>query len=130
MFLARYLGLTLVEGSDLTVRDQRLYLKTLHGLERVHVLLRRVDDEWLDPLELRADSALGVPGLLQAVRAGELVMANMPGAGVLESPGLTAFWPAVARSLLGEELLMPAATSWWCGEAAVWTAQRERCTTS
>ena len=70
VFLARYLGLTLVEGSDLTVRNNRLYLKTLHGLERVHVLLRRVDDDYLDPLELRPDSALGVPGLLQAVRAG------------------------------------------------------------
>ncbi|HWS74791.1 MAG TPA: circularly permuted type 2 ATP-grasp protein, partial [Quisquiliibacterium sp.] len=125
VYLARYLGLTLVEGSDLTVRDQRLYLKTLQGLERVHVLLRRVDDEWLDPLELRADSALGVPGLLEAVRAGELVLANMPGAGVLESPGLTAFWPAVARSLLGEELLLPATTSWWCGEDSVWAQQRE-----
>ncbi|MEX8501787.1 MAG: circularly permuted type 2 ATP-grasp protein [Leptothrix ochracea] len=126
IFLARYLGLTLVEGSDLTVRKQKLYLKTLHGLERVHVLLRRVDDEWLDPLELRADSALGVPGLIQALRAGEVVVANMPGAGVLESPGLTAFWPAVSRRLLGEELLLPATTSWWCGEAAVWRQHRER----
>ncbi|MEO8297201.1 MAG: circularly permuted type 2 ATP-grasp protein [Burkholderiales bacterium] len=124
VFLARYLGLTLVEGSDLTVRDQRLYLKTMHGLERVHVLLRRVDDEWLDPLELRSDSALGVPGLMQAVRAGELVLANAPGAGVLESPGLAAFWPAVARHTLGEDLLLPASTSWWCGEAAVWRELR------
>lgn len=120
VFLARYLGLTLVEGGDLTVRDNRLYLKTLHGLERVHVLLRRVDDEYLDPLELRADSSLGVPGLLQALRAGEVVVANAPGAGWLESPGLAAFWPAVAERLLGEELLLPAATSWWCGEEAVW----------
>jgi uncharacterized circularly permuted ATP-grasp superfamily protein/uncharacterized alpha-E superfamily protein len=126
VFLARYLGLTLVEGSDLTVRDQRLYLKTLHGLERVHVLLRRVDDEWLDPLELRSESALGVPGLLQAVRAGEVVVANAPGAGVLESPGLRAFWPAVARRLLGEELILPATTSWWCGEEAVWRANKPR----
>jgi uncharacterized circularly permuted ATP-grasp superfamily protein/uncharacterized alpha-E superfamily protein len=126
VFLARYLGLTLVEGSDLTVRDQRLYLKTLHGLERVHVLLRRVDDEWLDPLELRNESQLGVPGLLQAVRAGELVLGNAPGAGLMESPGLSAFWPSVCRKLLGEELLLPAATSWWCGEAAVWKAHRAR----
>lgn len=126
VFLARYLGLTLVEGSDLTVRDQRLYLKTMHGLERVHVLLRRVDDEWLDPLELRADSALGVPGLMQAVRAGEVVLANAPGAGVLESPGLSAFWPGVARQLLDEELSLPAMTSWWCGEAAVWATHRPR----
>lgn len=126
VFLARYLGLTLVEGSDLTVRDQRLYLKTMHGLERVHVLLRRVDDEWLDPLELRADSALGVPGLMQAVRAGEVVLANAPGAGVLESPGFSAFWPGVARHLLDEELSLPAMTSWWCGEEAVWAAHRPR----
>ncbi len=126
VFLARYLGLTLVEGSDLTVRQQKLYLKTLHGLERVHVVLRRVDDDWIDPLELRPDSALGVPGLLEAVRAGEVVLANVPGAGVLESPGLNAFWPGVARRLLGEELLLPATTSWWCGEASVWQANRER----
>ena len=125
VFLARYLGITLVEGSDLTVRGQRLFLKTLHGLEQVHVVLRRVDDEFLDPLELRADSALGVPGLLQALRAGQVVMANAPGAGVLESPGLAAFWPAVSRRLLKQELLLPASTSWWCGEAAVWRHQRE-----
>jgi len=125
-FLARYMGVTLVEGSDLTVRDQRLYLKSLRGLEQVDVLLRRVDDEFLDPLELRADSQLGVPGLLQVMRAGHLVMANAPGAGVLESPGLAAFWPAVAQRLLGEPLKLPAATSWWCGEATVWAAQREQ----
>ena len=126
VFLARYLGVTLVEGSDLTVRGKKLYLKTLHGLEQVHVLLRRVDDEFLDPLELRSDSQLGVPGLLQAVRAGEVLMANAPGAGVLESPGLAAFWPGVAERLLGEELLLPASTSWWCGEPSVWRAQRDK----
>ncbi len=126
VFLARYLGVTLVEGSDLTVRAKKLYLKTLRGLEQVHVLLRRVDDEFIDPLELRSDSKLGVPGLLQALRAGEVVMANTPGAGVLESPGLSAFWPGVAERLLGESLLLPASTSWWCGEAAVWRAQREQ----
>lgn len=125
VFLARYLGLTLVEGSDLAVRNDRVYLKTLHGLQQVHVILRRVDDEWLDPLELRPDSALGVPGLLQALRAGHVVVANTPGTGVLESPGLAAFWPAVSRALLGEELLLPASTHWWCGEAPVWRAQRE-----
>jgi uncharacterized circularly permuted ATP-grasp superfamily protein len=94
VFLARYLGISLVEGNDLTVRDRQVFLKTMQGLERVHVVLRRVDDEWLDPLELRPDSALGVPGLLQALRAGEVVLANAPGAGVLESPGLAAFCPA------------------------------------
>jgi uncharacterized circularly permuted ATP-grasp superfamily protein/uncharacterized alpha-E superfamily protein len=126
VFLARYLGLTLVEGTDLTVRRNRVYLKTMHGLERVHVLLRRLDDDFLDPLEMRPDSALGVPGLMQALRAGEIVVANAPGAGFLESPGLSAFWPAVAQHLLGEELALPAATSWWCGEASVWASLRQR----
>jgi len=123
-FLARYLGITLVEGADLTVRANRVYLKTLHGLERVHVLLRRVDDDYLDPLELRSDSALGVPGLLQAMRAGEVVVANAPGAGWLESPGLSAFWPGVAEHLLGEKLLLPATNAWWCGEASAWRAHQ------
>ncbi len=126
VFLARYLGVTLVEGSDLTVRANKLFLKTLRGLEQIHVLLRRVDEEFLDPLELRPDSALGVPGLLQALRAGELVMANPPGAGFLESPGMAAFWPAVAQRILGEPLRLPASTSWWCGEAAVWASQRSK----
>ncbi|HSW24246.1 MAG TPA: circularly permuted type 2 ATP-grasp protein, partial [Burkholderiaceae bacterium] len=126
VFLARYLGISLVEGHDLTVRDRQLFLKTMQGLERVHVVLRRVDDEWLDPLELRSDSALGVPGLLQALRAGEVVVANAPGAGVLESPGLAAFWPGVAERLLQEPLLLPASTHWWCGEDSVWQAQRAR----
>jgi uncharacterized circularly permuted ATP-grasp superfamily protein/uncharacterized alpha-E superfamily protein len=124
VFLARYLGITLVEGADLTVRANRVYLKTLHGLERVHVILRRVDDDYLDPLELRPDSALGVPGLLQALRAGEVVLANVPGTGWLESPGLSAFWPGVAERLLGEDLLLPAITTWWCGEDAVWQKRR------
>jgi len=126
VFLARYLGITLVESGDLSVRGDALYLKTLHGLDRVDVLLRRVDDEYLDPLELRADSHLGVPGLLQAMRAGGVIVANAPGAGFLESPGLAAFWPAVSQHLLGEELLMPAATTWWCGERTVWSRLRDR----
>lgn len=125
-FLARYLGITLVEGADLTVRADKVYLKTLAGLERVHVLLRRVDDTWLDPLELRPDSILGVPGLLQAARAGEVIIANAPGAGWLESPGLAAFWPGVAESLLGEELTLPAIQSWWCGEDSAWRRLRPR----
>lgn len=117
-YLARYLGLTLVEGSDLTVRDQRLYLKTLGGLEPVHALLKRVDDEWLDPLEMRADSALGVPGLLQVLRAGNLLLANAPGSAPLESSALLGFLPAISRRLLGEELKLPSLATWWCGEDA------------
>lgn len=117
-YLARYLGLTLVEGSDLTVRDERLYLKTIKGLVPIDALLKRVDDAYLDPLELRADSTLGVPGLLQVLRAGNLLVANAPGSGLLESPALLGFLPGIARHLLGEELLLPAIPTWWCGERA------------
>jgi len=117
-YLARHLGLSLVQGKDLTVRDQKLYLKTLQGLQPVHGLLKRVDDDWLDPLELRADSTLGVAGLLQAVRCGNLLVANTPGSGFLESNALLGFMPALARELLGEALQLPAIPSWWCGEAA------------
>jgi uncharacterized circularly permuted ATP-grasp superfamily protein/uncharacterized alpha-E superfamily protein len=115
-YLARYLGLTLVEGSDLIVRDERLYLKTLKALVPVHVLLKRVDDQYLDPLELLPDSTLGVPGLLQAIRAGNVLVANAPGSAFLESPALLGFLPALSRHLLGEELQMPALATWWCGE--------------
>lgn len=119
-YLARHLGLSLVQGQDLTVRDEKLYLKTLQGLQPVHGLLKRVDDAWLDPLELRADSTLGVAGLLQVVRQGHLLVANTPGSGFLESNALLGFMPALARELLGEALQLPAIPSWWCGEAAAW----------
>ncbi|WP_443273358.1 circularly permuted type 2 ATP-grasp protein [Variovorax sp. JS1663] len=121
-YLARYLGITLVEGNDLTVRDQRLYLKTLQGLRPVHGLIKRLDDQFLDPLELRPDSTLGVPGLLQAVRAGNVLVANMPGTAWLESPALLGFLPALSRRLLGEKLLLPALPTWWCGERAAMEA--------
>ncbi len=117
-YLASSLGLTLVEGSDLVVRGDRLYLRTLDGLQRVHVLMKRLDDEYLDPLELRADSALGIAGLVQVVRSGQVVLANMPGTGVVESPALLGFLPAIAQKLLGETLSLPALDTWWCGEAA------------
>lgn len=115
-YLARYLGLSLVEGCDLIVRDERLFLKTLRGLVPVHGLLKRVDDQYLDPLELRPDSTLGVPGLLQAIRAGNVLVANAPGSAFLESPALLGFLPALARQVLHEELLLPALPTWWCGE--------------
>lgn len=121
-YLARYLGLTLVEGHDLTVRDERVYLRTLRGLEPVHVLIKRVDDEFLDPLELRPDSSLGIPGLLQAVRAGHVVVANTPGSAFLESPALLGFLPALSQQLLGQSLHLPGVDSWWCGERAVLTS--------
>ena len=118
VYLARYLGLTLVEGSDLIVRDEHLFLKTLKGLVPIHGLLKRVDDEYLDPLELRPDSTLGVPGLLQAIRAGNVLVSNAPGSAFLESPALLGFLPALSRHLLGEDLLLPALPTWWCGEGS------------
>ena len=123
-YLARYLGVPLVEGGDLTVRGERLYLKTVEGLEPVHGLLRRLDDDWCDPLELRPDSALGVPGLLQAARAGSVVMANALGSAFLESPAIQGFMPGIAERLTGETLLLPSLPTWWCGEAAAWADVR------
>jgi uncharacterized circularly permuted ATP-grasp superfamily protein/uncharacterized alpha-E superfamily protein len=119
-YLARYLGLPLVEGGDLTVRGDRLFLKTVEGLEPVHGLLRRLDDDFCDPLELRPDSALGVPGLLHAARAGTVVMANALGSAFLESPAVQGFLPGIARHLTGEELALPSLPTWWCGEDAAW----------
>jgi uncharacterized circularly permuted ATP-grasp superfamily protein/uncharacterized alpha-E superfamily protein len=115
-YLARQLGIPLVEGTDLTVRDDTVYLKTLAGLKRVHTLLRRLDDDYCDPLELRSGSALGVPGLAGAARAGRVMLANALGTGVLESAAWLGFLPALAERLLGERLTLPAVATWWCGE--------------
>ena len=116
-YLARQLGLPLVEGGDLTVREDTVYLKTVAGLRRVHTILRRLDDDYCDPVELRSDSALGVAGLLGAVRAGRVRVANALGTGVLESAGWLGFLPKIAARLLGETLELPALATWWCGEA-------------
>ncbi len=115
-FLARYLGYTLVEGGDLTVRDNQVFLKTLGGLLPVDLIVRRQDDTYCDPLELRADSMLGVPGLMQAVRSGTVTIANALGSGLVESAAPASFLPGLCRSVLGEELKMPAVATWWCGE--------------
>ena len=115
-YLARYLGYPLVEGHDLTVRGETVYLKTLRGLQRVHVILRRQDDSFCDPLELRGDSAIGVPGLLNVARAGRVVVANALGSGLLASGALMGFLPGICRMLLGEKLAMPSVATWWCGE--------------
>ena len=125
-YLARYLGLPLVEGGDLTVRGERLFLRTVEGLEAVHGVLRRIDDDWCDPLELRPDSALGVPGLLQASRAGTVVMANALGSAFLESPAIQGFMPGIAQRLMGEPLLLPSLPTWWCGEPAAWDDARDQ----
>lgn len=112
-YLARYLGFTLAEGADLAVRDDRIYLKTVAGLRPVHGILRRLDDDYSDPVELRAESTLGVPGLVQAWRAGRVLLANAFGMRVLESPALHAYLPGVCRALLGEPLAIPSVDVAW-----------------
>jgi uncharacterized circularly permuted ATP-grasp superfamily protein/uncharacterized alpha-E superfamily protein len=114
-YLARYLGLELVEGDDLSVRDGHVYVRTLGGLARVSVIFRRLDSDFADPLELRADSQLGIPGLVDVVRAGNIVIANALGGGVVESPALDAYLPNASRALFGEELLVPDIPTVWCG---------------
>jgi uncharacterized circularly permuted ATP-grasp superfamily protein/uncharacterized alpha-E superfamily protein len=113
-YLARYLGLTLVEGGDLTVRNNTVYLKTLSGLARVDVVVRRTDDSFCDPLALRADSSLGIAGLVSAVRSGNVAVLNALGSGVVEAPALLAYLPSVCRHLLGEDLILPSAPATWC----------------
>jgi uncharacterized circularly permuted ATP-grasp superfamily protein/uncharacterized alpha-E superfamily protein len=116
-FLARYLGYTLVEGGDLTVRDNRVFLKTLGGLPPVDLIVRRQDDTYCDPLELRPDSMLGVPGLMEAVRSGTVTVSNALGSGLVESAAPASFLPGLCRRILDEDLKMPAVATWWCGEA-------------
>jgi uncharacterized circularly permuted ATP-grasp superfamily protein/uncharacterized alpha-E superfamily protein len=115
-YLARYLGYSLVEGADLTVREQTVYLKTLGGLERVDVVLRRMDDGFCDPLSLRSDSSLGIAGLTRAARRGNVTIANALGSGLVESPALLAFMPKLAERLLAEPLALPSVATWWCGD--------------
>jgi hypothetical protein len=115
-YLARYLGMLLVEGEDFLMSDGRLHVRTIAGLKRADVIWRRVDADWCDPLELNAASQLGVPGMLEAIRRGEVVVANMPGAGLIESRALLAFLPALSRRILGEDLRLPNIATWWCGQ--------------
>jgi uncharacterized circularly permuted ATP-grasp superfamily protein/uncharacterized alpha-E superfamily protein len=114
--LARYLGFLLVEGDDLAVSGDRVHIRTVAGLKRLDVLLRRVDSNFLDPLELDASSHLGVPGLIDVLRKNGVVVANMPGSGVLEARALLGFLPSLSRRLLGEDLKMPHIATWWCGQ--------------
>jgi len=116
-FLARHWGIPLVEGADLTVRDNRVFLKTLAGLEPIDIVLRRMDDNFCDPLELRGDSLLGIPSFTQAVRSGNVVVANALGSGMLETSTHMGFLPGLCKDLLGEDLRMPSVATWWCGQA-------------
>jgi uncharacterized circularly permuted ATP-grasp superfamily protein/uncharacterized alpha-E superfamily protein len=115
-FLARHWGFPLVEGADLTVRGNRVFLKTLAGLEPVDLILRRLDDSFCDPLEFRGDSVLGVPGLTGAVRAGTVAVANALGSGLVDTSAQMGFLPSLCQHLLGEDLLLPSVATWWCGQ--------------
>lgn len=117
-YLAAYLGYPLVRGDDLTVRDGTLRLKTVEGLQEVDVIVRGVEDRFCDPLELAPDSTLGVPGLVEAVRRGSVGIVNGLGCGVVQNAGLNPFLPGIARELLGEDLRLDSAATWWCGQKA------------
>ncbi len=116
-YLARYLGFLLVEGEDLSVRDDGVFVRTVSGLQRTEVLLRRIDADFADPLELNAASRLGAPGLLQAVRGGKVVIVNALGAGLVEARAMLAFLPALAPIVLGTDLTIPNVATWWLGRA-------------
>lgn len=117
-YIARYLGLMLLEGEDLIVENGQAMVRTVRGLEPLGLLWRRIDDEFVDPLELMEASQLGTPGLLGAFRQGGLTLINAPGSGVLETRAFMAFFPRIARHLLGEPLKLPNIATWWCGQPA------------
>jgi uncharacterized circularly permuted ATP-grasp superfamily protein/uncharacterized alpha-E superfamily protein len=118
-YLARYLGFLLVEGEDLTVQHDGVFIRTVSGLKRAEVLLRRLDSDFADPLELSARSRLGVPGLVQAIRDGTVAMANSLGSGVVEAHSMLSFLPALAPAVLGEDLALPNIATWWLGDPSV-----------
>ncbi len=117
-FVASLLGFPLLEGPDLTVRDGRVWMRGLGKLEQVDVILRRVDSNWMDALELRGGSRLGVTGLLECVRQGTVSVVNNLGSGILENPALMPFLPDLCERLLGAPLRLPSVDTWWCGDPA------------
>src|SRR5690606_24164901 len=118
-YKARLLGFPLVEPADLTVRERRLFLKTLSGLRRIDGLACRLDDDGIDPLEFWTHGGGGVPGLFEAWRSGNVALANAPGTGFAASPALMPFLPAVCRAWFGEELKLPFVETWWLGQPGV-----------
>ncbi|MFD2058128.1 circularly permuted type 2 ATP-grasp protein, partial [Mesorhizobium calcicola] len=117
-YIARYLGIMLLEGEDLTVSGGRLMVRTVSGLMPISVLWRRLDAAFADPLELRSDSQIGTPGLVEAIRQGAVATVNALGSGLMETRALLAFLPKISRALRGEELLLPSVATWWCGQAS------------
>ena len=115
-YISSFLDLTLVQGEDLLVKNNQLWLKSLNGLRKVDTLLRRVDSQYCDPLELRNDSQLGVAGLVNVIRKHNLSMINPIGVGILENIGLNPFMKNIAKYLLDEELILPQIATWWCGQ--------------
>nr|WP_307158510.1 circularly permuted type 2 ATP-grasp protein [Rhizobium paknamense] len=117
-YIARYLGIMLLEGEDLTVVGGKVMVRTVAGLKPVSVLWRRLDASFADPLELNQMSHIGTPGMVQALRNGAVSFVNALGSGILETRALLAFLPTLCRHLLGEELLLPSIATWWCGQKA------------
>ncbi|MEO1274317.1 MAG: circularly permuted type 2 ATP-grasp protein [Pseudomonadota bacterium] len=117
-YIARYLGFILLEGEDLRVENGRAMVRTIDGLKPIDVLWRRLDSSFADPLELDESSAIGTPGLVDAVRRGGVTMVNALGSGILETRAFLAFLPRIAERLLGEPLKMPNIATWWCGQDA------------
>ncbi len=116
--LARYLGLLLVEGADLAVHEDQLFLRTIEGMKRIDGVWQRIAAHLIDPLALDSASQIGVPGLIDAVAAGKAMVANMPGCGVVESAAFAAFLPRLSVLLTGESLKLPNIATWWCGQTA------------
>jgi uncharacterized circularly permuted ATP-grasp superfamily protein/uncharacterized alpha-E superfamily protein len=114
-YLSNYLGYPLVQGHDLTVRNNKVWFKSIDGLHKVDIIIRRVDDNYCDPLELKSDSQLGVPGLLESIRKGNVIVINPLGSSILENPGLYPFLPLISKHYFGEDLILPNAATWWCG---------------
>lgn len=123
-YLANYMGFPLVRSGDLVVRNGFLWMKSLDGLKRVDVILRRLDDVLCDPVELPSDSPMGVPGLLEVVRSGRVVIANPLGSGVLENPVLLKYLPEIGKSLLGREPRLASVKTYWCGDDQDWNYVR------
>jgi len=115
-FLASYMGFTLAQGDDLVARDGFVWIKTVEGLEKVDIILRRVDDSYCDPLELREDSHLGIPGLLEVIRKGNVAIANPLGSSILENTGLMAFMHNIFKFFLNEDPIFKMVATWWCGQ--------------
>ena len=115
-YIARYLGFMLLEGEDLVVEDGEVMVRTVAGLKPVSVLWRRMDASYTDPLELRYDSHIGTPGLVDALRHGSISMINAMGSGILETRALAAFMPRLSQALLGTDLELPGIATWWCGQ--------------